>query len=145
MSISLPSVFLSIEFIFLGWGKLACFAWPCLENRGIALQYMDYAYYFRVFPENYLFQVPHNMISATALLQLEYPGVDLEWIKKWIIWGKYMIYSPINRLLYFILVLTLEVAIFDLCDYLGTAQRAFRALPWIWIEITVLKLYFLIK
>jgi hypothetical protein len=44
-----------------------------------------------------------------------------------------------------ILVLVFKVAMSDFTDYPGIVQRAFLAVLWIWVEITALKLYFLIK
>ena len=101
-----------------------------------------------VFPEDYLSQVPHNLVSATAFVTIIAAQL-LIWkgLKNAddSIWGKYRIYSMISGLLSLILVLVLKVVISDFTDYQGIVQRVFLAVPWIWVEITALKLYFLIK
>lgn len=101
-----------------------------------------------VFPEDYLSQVPHNLVSATAFVTIIAAQL-LIWkgLKNAddSVWGKYRTYSLISGLLSLILVLILKVAMSDFMDYQGIVQRAFLAVPGIWVEITALKLYFLIK
>ena len=97
-----------------------------------------------IFPENYLSQGPHNLVSAIAFLTIIAAQL-LIWrgLKNAdsAVWGRYRTYSLISGLLSIILLLVLRVAIGG--DYQGAAQRAFLAVPWIWIELTGLKLYFL--
>lgn len=97
-----------------------------------------------IFPENYLSQGPHNLVSAIAFLTIIATQL-LIWrgLKNAdsAVWGRYRTYSLISGLLSIILLLVLRVAIGG--DYQGAAQRAFLAVPWIWIELTGLKLYFL--
>lgn len=97
-----------------------------------------------IFPEDYLSQVPHNLVSAMAFLTiiaaqlLIWKGLKNDDSG---IWGRYRTYSLISGLLSIVLLLVLRIAIGG--DYQGAAQRAFLAVPWIWIELTGLKLYFL--
>jgi hypothetical membrane protein len=101
-----------------------------------------------VFPEDYLSQIPHNLVSATAFVTIIAAQL-LIWkgLKNAndSVWGKYRTYSLISGLMSLILVLVLKVAMSDFTDYQGIVQRAFLAVPWIWVEVTALKLYFLIK
>ncbi len=101
-----------------------------------------------VFHEDYLSQVPHNLVSATAFVTIMAAQL-LIWkgLKNAddSVWGKYRKYSLISGLLSLILVLVLKVVMSDFSDYQGIAQRAFLAVPWIWVEVTALKLYFLTK
>lgn len=100
------------------------------------------------FPEDYLSQVPHNLVSALAFVSIIAAQL-LIWrgLKNAdsAVWGNYRKYSLISGLLTFLLLILLRVAISTGSDYQGAAQRAFLAVPWIWIEITALKLYSLIK
>lgn len=99
-----------------------------------------------IFPEDYLSQVPHNIVSSIAFLTIIAAQL-LVWkgLKNAdnSIWGKYRTYSLISGLLSIILLLVLRVTIGG--DYQGIAQRIFLAVPWIWIFITGLKLYALTK
>lgn len=101
-----------------------------------------------VFPENYLSQGPHNLVSSTAFISiiaaqlLIWQGLRNE---DSTVWGGYRTYSLISGLLSIILVILLKVAISYYPDYQGLAQRAFLTVPWIWIGITGLKLYYLTK
>ena len=101
-----------------------------------------------VFPEDYLSQIPHNLVSATAFVTIIAAQL-LIWkgLKNAndSVWGKYRTYSLISGLMSLILVLVLKVAMSDFTDYQGIVQRAFLAVPWIWVEVTALKLYFLIE
>lgn len=100
-----------------------------------------------VFPENYLSQGPHNIVSSTAFISiiaaqmLIWHGLKSE---DSVIWGRYKSYSLISGVLSIILVILLKVAI-TFGIYPGLAQRAFLIVPWIWIGITGLKLYALSK
>ncbi|MEG3225264.1 MAG: hypothetical protein BME94_07050 [Methanobacteriales archaeon Met13] len=101
-----------------------------------------------VFPENYLSQGPHNLVSATAFISiiaaqlLIWQGLRKE---DSTVWGRYRTYSLISGLLSIILVILLKVAISYCTDFQGAVQRGFLAVPWIWIWITGLKLYYLTK
>jgi hypothetical membrane protein len=99
-----------------------------------------------IFPEDYLSQVPHNLVSALGFITIiaaqlliwrGLRGADSAG------WGRYRKYSLISGLLSIILLLVLRVAIGG--DYQGIAQRAFLAVPWIWIAVSGLKLYSLTK
>lgn len=97
-----------------------------------------------IFPEDYLSQGPHNLVSALAFLTIIAAqlliGHGLKNADN-TIWGRYRKYSLISGLLSIILLLVLRVAIGG--DYQGAVQRAFLAVPWIWVMITGIKLYFL--
>lgn len=97
-----------------------------------------------IFPENYLSQVPHNLISALAFITIIAAQLFI-WrgLKNAddLVWSKYRTYSLISGLSSIILLIVLRVAIGG--DYQGAVQRAFLSVPWIWIELTGLKLYFL--
>jgi hypothetical membrane protein len=99
-----------------------------------------------IFPENYLSQVPHNLVSATAFISiiaaqmLIWRGLKHE---DETVWGSYRTYSLISGLLSIILVILLRVSMAYFLDYQGAVQRLFLAVPWIWIGITGLKLYYL--
>lgn len=97
-----------------------------------------------VFPEDYLSQGPHNLVSSTAFVTIIAAQLLI-----WhglrnaddTIWGKYRTYSIISGLLSLILVILLKFTITYAPDYQGLVQRLFLAIPWIWIGITGLKLY----
>lgn len=101
-----------------------------------------------VFPEDYLSQGPHNLVSSTAFVSIIAAQLFI-WrgLKNAddTVWGKYRTYSLISGLLSLILVLVLKVVISDFSDYQGIIQRAFLAVPWIWLEVTALKLYSMIN
>ncbi len=100
-----------------------------------------------VFPENYLSQVPHNIVSATAFVAIIVAQL-LIWLglkrEDSSIWGNYSRYSLVSGLLSLILVIWLKVAM-TYGIYPGLSQRAFLIVPWIWIGITGIKLYSLSK
>lgn len=97
-----------------------------------------------VFPEDYLSQGPHNLVSSYAFVTIIAAQLLI-----WhglrnaddTIWGKYRTYSIISGLLSLILVILLKFTITYAPDYQGLVQRLFLAIPWIWIGITGLKLY----
>ncbi|MEN6551758.1 MAG: DUF998 domain-containing protein [Methanobacterium sp.] len=101
-----------------------------------------------VFPEDYLSQMPHNLVSATAFVAiiiaqlLIWQGLRNE---DSTVWGRYRTYSLISGLLSIIFVILLKIFMTYYVDYQGVAQRLFLAVPWIWIGITGLKLYYLMK
>jgi hypothetical membrane protein len=100
-----------------------------------------------VFPEDYLAQGPHNLVSATAFMAiilaqlLIWKGLKREDSE---IWGRYRTYSLISGILSIILLILLKVAM-AYGIYPGLAQRAFLLVSWIWIGITGLKLYLMTK
>ena len=100
-----------------------------------------------IFPENYLSQVPHNIVSSTAFVAiivaqlLIWQGLKREDNS---IWGNYSKYSLVSGLLSLVLVIWLKVAM-TYGIYPGLSQRAFLLVPWIWIGITGIKLYSLSK
>lgn len=96
-----------------------------------------------VFPEDYLSQGPHNLVSATAFIAIILAQI-LVWQglrnKDDESWGKYRTYSLISGLLSFLLVILLKVAmVYGM--YPGLVQRIFLIIPWIWVLVTALKLY----
>jgi len=99
-----------------------------------------------VFPEDYLSQVPHNLVSSTAFVAiitaqlLIWQGLRNE---DSMVWGRYRTYSLISGLLSIIFVILLKVTMTYYVDYQGAAQRLFLAVPWLWIGITGVKLYYL--
>jgi hypothetical membrane protein len=96
------------------------------------------------FPENYLNQVPHNLVSATAFLTiilaqfLIWNGLKKDRSSNWDNYAKYCL---ISGLLSFIFLIILRISINYYPDYQGAAQRLFLAVPWIWIGISGWKLY----
>jgi hypothetical membrane protein len=95
-----------------------------------------------VFPENYLSGGLHTLASSAAFLSIIAAQL-LVWQglrRKDPVWGRYRTYSLISGLLSLILVWFSSST-----DYPGAAQRIFLAVPWIWIEVTGLKLYSLTK
>jgi len=99
--------------------------------------------YAGVFPETYLSGSPHTLASSIAFLSiiaaqlLIWRGLQSADRAEW---GRYRTYSLISGLLSLILVWFSSST-----DFPGAAQRIFIAVPWIWIEVTGLKLYSLTK
>jgi hypothetical membrane protein len=95
-----------------------------------------------VFPEDYLSQVPHNLVSASAFLfiiaaqLLIWRGLKNADAS----WGSYRTYCLVSGILSIILLLALRVAISTGSDYQGAVQRVFLAVPWIWIGVSGLTL-----
>lgn len=100
-----------------------------------------------VFPEDYLSQGPHNIVSSTAFIAiiiaqiLVWQGLRDKDDKNW---GKYRVYTLISGLLSFLLVILLKVAMLY-GIYPGLVQRIFLLIPWIWVFITGLKVYSISK
>jgi hypothetical membrane protein len=96
-----------------------------------------------VFPESYLWAIPHNIVSATAFVAIIAAQLFI-WQglkdKDRTMWGRYAIYSLISGLLSLILVILLKVAMLY-GFYPGLSQRAFLIVSWIWIGVTGIKLY----
>ena len=96
-----------------------------------------------VFPESFLYQIPHNIVSATAFVAviaaqlLIWQGLKS---KNSAVWGRYRTYSLISGLLAIILVILLKVAILY-GIYPGLTQRAFLLVAWAWIGVTGIQLY----
>jgi hypothetical membrane protein len=99
-----------------------------------------------VFPEDYLSQVPHNLVSATAFLFIIAAQL-LVWrgLKNAdkSVWGSFRTYCQVSGLLSILLLLALRVAISTGSDYQGAVQRLFLAVPWIWMGASGVKLYLL--
>ncbi len=95
------------------------------------------------FPEDYLSSAPHTLASSIAFLSIIAAQL-LIWQglrhADAATWGKYRLYSLISGVLSFVLVWFSSGT-----AYPGAAQRIFLAVPWLWIEVTGLKLYFLAK
>jgi hypothetical membrane protein len=98
-----------------------------------------------VFPENYLSGGLHTSVSAFAFLSIIAAQL-LVWrgLKnaEYNIWGLYRTYCLLSGLLSIIFLILLQISILDFVNYQGTAQRLFLAVPWIWIGITGLKIYY---
>ncbi len=94
-----------------------------------------------IFPEDYLLEAPHTLVSSIAFLAIIAAQL-LIWQglrhADTATWGRYRLYSLISGLLSFVLVWFSSST-----AYPGAAQRIFLAVPWLWIEVTGLKLYFL--
>ncbi|MGZ4913002.1 MAG: DUF998 domain-containing protein [Halobacteriota archaeon] len=94
-----------------------------------------------VFPEDYLSEGPHTLASSVAFLSIIAAQLSV-WhglrSADTATWGRYRLYSVISGLLSFVLVWFSSST-----AYPGAAQRIFIAVPWLWIEVTGLKLYFL--
>ena len=101
-----------------------------------------------VFPENYGSGALHTAASALAFLFIIAAQL-LVWNglkgREKSDWGVYPKYSLISGLLSIIFLILLRISIADYTMYQGLAQRAFLAIPWIWIGITGYKLYLLSK
>jgi hypothetical membrane protein len=99
-----------------------------------------------IFPEDVFFGIPHGLVSATAFVSIIAAQL-LIWrgLKDTdpSVWANYRTYCLVSGLLSAVLVIVLNVAISDSSDYQGLAQRAFLAVPLIWVEATALKLYFM--
>jgi hypothetical membrane protein len=99
-----------------------------------------------IFPEDYLSQAPHNLVSSTAFISiilaqlLIWNGLKHEDKN---IWGRYRTYTLVSGLLSLIFVILLKIAMIYFINYQGAFQRLFLAVPWIWIGITGLKFYYL--
>jgi hypothetical membrane protein len=101
-----------------------------------------------VFPEDYGSGVLHTSASALAFLFIISAQLLIWYGLKGIgnsNWGIYPKYSLSSGLLSIVFLILLRIAIADYNMYQGLAQRAFLAIPWIWIGITGLKLYLLSK
>lgn len=101
-----------------------------------------------IFPENYMSQVPHNIVSATAFVAIiaaqlliwkGLKGADDS------TWGRYRTFSLITGLLSIILVIVLKIAMVEFIMFQGAVQKIFIAVWLIWVEISALKLYSLKK
>lgn len=98
-----------------------------------------------IFPEDFLSQNPHNLVSATAFVSiiaaqlLMWNGLKKHDDRKW---SRYCKYSLISGTLTFILVIVLKIAI-TYNIYPGLFQRLFLVASWIWIGVTGLKLFFM--
>ena len=94
-----------------------------------------------IFSEGCLLGKPHTIVSSVAFLAIISAQL-LIWhglrSAETAVWGRYRTYSLISGVLSLILVWFSSSA-----DYPGAAQRIFIAVPWIWIEVSGLKLYFL--
>lgn len=96
-----------------------------------------------IFPEDYLSQVPHNLVSSLAFLSIIIAQI-LIWHgltnENRSIWGKYRKYTLISGLISIFLIILLNVSmVYGI--YPGLVQRDFLIVTWIWILITGLKLY----
>jgi len=135
--------------LLFGWGLRTAFPTPQKRSLKVGVWLVIiFAFCMMlagVFPENYLSQVPHNLVSATAFLTIIAAQLliwkGLKNADK-LVWGKYRKYSLISGLLSIVFLLVLRVTILAYVDYQGAVQRLFLAVPWIWIMVTGIKLYF---
>jgi hypothetical membrane protein len=101
-----------------------------------------------VFPENYGSGALHQSVSAFAFISiiaaqlLIWKGLKGD---DFAIWGEYRTYSLVSGLLSIIFLILLQVAISDFPAYQGLAQRLFLVVPWIWVGVTGLVLYSMIR
>ena len=101
-----------------------------------------------IFPENYMFQVPHNLVSATAFVAIIAAQLLIWKGLKGAndsTWGRYRMFSLITGILSIVLVIALKIAMTDFIAFQGAVQKIFIAVWLIWIEISALKLYSLDK
>jgi hypothetical membrane protein len=95
-----------------------------------------------VFPEDYLGQVPHNLVSALAFLSIIVAQL-LVWrgLKNAdSSWSRYRTYCLVSGVLSILLLVVFRVAINLDSDYQGAVQRLFLAVPWIWIGVSGLQI-----
>ena len=101
-----------------------------------------------VFPENYGSGALHTSVSAFAFLSiiaaqlLVWKGLKGRDVA---IWGNYRIYSLVSGLLSIIFLILLQITISDFPAYQGLVQRLFLVVPWIWVGVTGLVLYSMIR
>jgi len=85
-----------------------------------------------VFPEDYLSQLPHNLVSASAFLVIIAAQL-LVWkgLKNAdsSVWGRYRTYCLVSGVLSFVLLFVLRVAVSTDSDYQCAVQRLFLAVP----------------
>ena len=102
--------------------------------------------YFGESPTNYVFYLYHTLASFIAFLTIIAAQI-LTWqaLKKSdsTIWGNYPIYSLVSGLLSIILLIVFMSTFSS--PYTGLTERLFVAVPLIWLGITGLKLYKMIK
>lgn len=100
-----------------------------------------------IFPEDFLSQNPHNLVSATAFAAIIAAQL-LIWngLKNQdnIKWAEYRKYSLFSGLLSLSLVIILKIAI-TYSFYPGLFQRLFLIVSWIWIGATGVKLFSLTR
>jgi len=99
-----------------------------------------------IFPEDYGTGYMHSLVSSTAFVAAITAMLLIGWgLRKGdkAVWGNYRIYTLISGLLAFVLLFGSSAAMGG--NYQGLAQRAFLAVPWIWVEVAGLKLYSIAK
>lgn len=94
-----------------------------------------------VFPEDYAGGGPHTGVSSTAFLASILAAVLVGWglRKTDAAWHRYATYSLISGVVSFLVLIVFKIAIGGV--YQGAAQRAFLAVPWIWVGVTGLQVY----
>jgi hypothetical membrane protein len=99
-----------------------------------------------IFPEDYGDGKMHTLVSSIAFVSVIIAMFLVWWGLRRAdkaVWGAYRMYTLVSGLLASVLLFTFNAVIGG--DYQGLAQRAFLAVPWVWIEMTGLRLYSLSK
>ncbi len=94
-----------------------------------------------VFPEDYAGGGLHTGVSSTAFLASILAPLLVAWglRKADTAWSRYATYSLISGVVSFVVLIVFKIAIGG--AYQGAAQRAFLAVPWIWVGVTGLQVY----
>jgi hypothetical membrane protein len=133
---------------------LALGLWMSLAKNGLALKAgIGLVVIFALgiilagfFPEDYGTGKIHTVVSSLAFVSI-IVALPLIWWglrkEEKTVWGRYSIYTLASGLVALALLFVFNAAMGG--DYQGLAQRAFLAVPWIWVEVTGLKLYSLVK
>ncbi len=94
-----------------------------------------------VFPEDYAGGGPHTGVSSTAFLASILASTLVGWglRKADPAWRRYATYSLVSGILAFGVLIVFKIAVGG--PYQGAAQRAFLAVPWIWVGATGIQVY----
>ncbi len=94
-----------------------------------------------VFPEDYAGGGLHTGVSATAFLASILAPILVGWGLRTAHpgWHRYATYSLVSGILAFGVLIVFKIAVGG--PYQGAAQRAFLAVPWIWVGATGIQVY----